>query len=137
MAKLCEDRVVIVSGAGRGIGREYALMLAEHGAKVVVNDLGGARDGSGSDLGPADEVVAEMPHEGIHAGTLYPQDFPAARENAVVVNYHTVSLSHLAPGPTARNTRLRTLQRAHPIPHEPSARLPQIREQPPHHQPPN
>ena len=56
----CEDRVCIVTGAGRGIGREYALMLAEHGAKVVVNDLGGARDGTGADLGPADEVVAEI-----------------------------------------------------------------------------
>ena len=47
MSSFCEDRVVIVTGAGRGIGREYALMLAEHGAKVVVNDLGGARDGEG------------------------------------------------------------------------------------------
>jgi len=60
VSSFCEDRVCIVTGAGRGIGREYALMLAAHGAKVVVNDLGGARDGSGSDLGPADEVVAEI-----------------------------------------------------------------------------
>jgi len=60
MAGLCEGRVCIVTGAGRGIGREYALMLAEEGAKVVVNDLGGAADGSGSDLSPADSVVAEI-----------------------------------------------------------------------------
>ncbi|MDR3507575.1 MAG: SDR family oxidoreductase [Caulobacteraceae bacterium] len=60
MARLCEGRVAIVTGAGRGIGREYALMLAEHGAKVVVNDLGGARDGNGADIGPAAEVVAEI-----------------------------------------------------------------------------
>jgi NAD(P)-dependent dehydrogenase (short-subunit alcohol dehydrogenase family) len=60
MAGLCEGRVAIVTGGGRGIGREYCLMLAAEGAKVVVNDLGGARDGIGADLGPADEVVAEI-----------------------------------------------------------------------------
>jgi NAD(P)-dependent dehydrogenase (short-subunit alcohol dehydrogenase family) len=60
MSTFCEDRVCIVTGAGRGIGREYALMLASHGAKVVVNDLGGARDGTGEDQGPAAEVVAEI-----------------------------------------------------------------------------
>jgi len=60
MTGLCEGRVAIVTGGGRGIGREYCLMLAAEGAKVVVNDLGGARDGIGADLGPADEVVAEI-----------------------------------------------------------------------------
>jgi NAD(P)-dependent dehydrogenase (short-subunit alcohol dehydrogenase family) len=60
MAGLCEGRVAIVTGAGRGIGREHALMLASEGAHVVVNDLGGATDGTGSDLGPAKEVVAEI-----------------------------------------------------------------------------
>ncbi len=60
MAGLCEGRVAIVTGGGRGIGREYCLMLAAEGAKVVVNDLGGARDGGGADLGPADEVVNEI-----------------------------------------------------------------------------
>lgn len=57
---ICEGRICIVTGAGRGIGREYALMLAGEGAKVVVNDLGGSREGSGVDTGPAAEVVAEI-----------------------------------------------------------------------------
>jgi NAD(P)-dependent dehydrogenase (short-subunit alcohol dehydrogenase family) len=60
MSRLCEGRVAIVTGAGRGIGREHALSLARHGAKVVVNDLGGAMDGSGSDLSPAQQVVEEI-----------------------------------------------------------------------------
>ena len=60
MAKLCEGRIAIVTGAGRGIGREHALRLAAHGARVVVNDLGGTRDGSGASAGPAEEVVATI-----------------------------------------------------------------------------
>lgn len=64
MAGLCEGRVCVVTGAGRGIGREYALMLAREGASVVVNDLGGSRDGVGSDRGPAQEVVAEIEARG-------------------------------------------------------------------------
>jgi NAD(P)-dependent dehydrogenase (short-subunit alcohol dehydrogenase family) len=60
MARLCEGRVAVVTGAGRGIGREHALMLAAHGARVVVNDLGAARDGSGRDASPAAEVAAAI-----------------------------------------------------------------------------
>jgi NAD(P)-dependent dehydrogenase (short-subunit alcohol dehydrogenase family) len=62
--RMCEGRVCIVTGAGRGIGREHALMLAAHGAKVVVNDLGGSRDGSGLDAGPAQQVVDEITASG-------------------------------------------------------------------------
>jgi NAD(P)-dependent dehydrogenase (short-subunit alcohol dehydrogenase family) len=69
MAKLCEGRVAIVTGAGRGIGREHALMLAAHGAKVIVNDLGGSRDGTGASSGPADEVVAEIKKSGGEAAS--------------------------------------------------------------------
>jgi NAD(P)-dependent dehydrogenase (short-subunit alcohol dehydrogenase family) len=64
MSKLCDGRVCIITGAARGIGREYALMLAAHGAKVVVNDLGGARDGTGASVSAAEEVVAEIKKAG-------------------------------------------------------------------------
>jgi NAD(P)-dependent dehydrogenase (short-subunit alcohol dehydrogenase family) len=55
-----KDRVCIITGAGRGIGRDHALFFASEGAKVVVNDLGGGRDGTGSDTSPAQEVVDEI-----------------------------------------------------------------------------
>jgi len=57
---ICEGRVVIVTGAGRGIGREHALELARQGARVVVNDLGGSSGGEGRDASPAAEVVSEI-----------------------------------------------------------------------------
>jgi NAD(P)-dependent dehydrogenase (short-subunit alcohol dehydrogenase family) len=57
---ICDGRVAIVTGAGRGIGREHAMLLAAQGAKVVINDLGGSMDGTGQDTGPAKEVADEI-----------------------------------------------------------------------------
>ncbi|MDE2362151.1 MAG: SDR family NAD(P)-dependent oxidoreductase [Hyphomicrobiales bacterium] len=59
-----EGRVAIVTGAGNGLGRAHALALAERGAKVVVNDFGGARDGTGGSSDAADKVVAEIRAKG-------------------------------------------------------------------------
>ena len=78
--RICEGRVAIVTGAGRGIGREHALMLAEQGARVIVNDLGGDEAGGGADLTPAQEVVAEIEAMGgeaaVNGGNV--ADFTAA-----------------------------------------------------------
>lgn len=59
-----DGRVAVVTGAGRGIGRAYAVLLAERGASVVVNDLGGTIEGAGADASPAAEVVAEITESG-------------------------------------------------------------------------
>ncbi|HEY5384273.1 MAG TPA: SDR family NAD(P)-dependent oxidoreductase, partial [Acidimicrobiales bacterium] len=53
---ICDGRVVVITGAGRGIGREHALEFASQGAKLVINDLGAEVDGSGSSDGPAGQV---------------------------------------------------------------------------------
>lgn len=71
MGDRLKDKVAVVTGAGRGVGRGVAIALAVEGAKVVVNDLGGATDGSGESATPADEVVAEIKKDGGEAVANY------------------------------------------------------------------
>src|SRR5262245_114191 len=66
-----KDKVVVVTGAARGIGREIALLMARHGALVVVNDYGGSEGGQGSSATPADEVVGEIKTAGGRAMANY------------------------------------------------------------------
>ena len=66
-----DDRVAIITGAGGGLGKAYALLLAERGAKVVVNDLGGSLDGQGADTTPAQQVVDEIKEKGGEAIANY------------------------------------------------------------------
>src|SRR5438094_843252 len=68
---MLKDKVAVVTGAARGIGREIALLMAQHGAKVVVNDYGGGSDGTGGDHGPADEVVSAIKGIGGQAAANY------------------------------------------------------------------
>jgi NAD(P)-dependent dehydrogenase (short-subunit alcohol dehydrogenase family) len=78
-----QDRVIAVTGAGGGLGRQYALTLAKEGASVVVNDLGGARDGTGAGSAMADHVVAEIKDAGGRAVANY--DSVAEAEGAAAI----------------------------------------------------
>ncbi len=71
MGDRLKGKVAVITGAGRGIGRAEALLMAEEGAKVVVNDLGSAPDGSGESASPADEVVKEIKDKGGEAVANY------------------------------------------------------------------
>nr|MCH9720539.1 SDR family NAD(P)-dependent oxidoreductase [Actinomycetes bacterium] len=79
-----QDRVIVVTGAGGGLGREYALTLAKEGASVVVNDLGGARDGTGAGHSMADQVVAEIISGGGRAVANYDSVADAAGAESIV-----------------------------------------------------
>jgi NAD(P)-dependent dehydrogenase (short-subunit alcohol dehydrogenase family) len=85
-----DGKVVIVTGAGRGIGREIALLAAAEGAKVVVNDLGGAADGSGKSSSPAEEVVELIRQKG---GTAVP-NFDTVAEPSAAATIVKTALDH-------------------------------------------
>src|SRR5215213_2823402 len=71
MAGILESKVIIVTGAGRGIGREIALLAAHEGARVVVNDIGASLGGEGTDQTPAEEVVQLIKKNGGDAIASY------------------------------------------------------------------
>ena len=80
MARMVDGKVVVVTGSGGGIGKGIALLMAAHGAKVVVNDIGAALDGSGHDDGPAAATVREiacMPNDvNVLSVTILPTTMP-------------------------------------------------------------
>jgi len=81
---LLDGKVALVTGAGGGLGRSHALLLAQHGASVVVNDLGGARDGTGGSKGMADQVVDEITAAGGKAVANYGSVTDVAAAEAMV-----------------------------------------------------
>jgi len=91
-----DNRVAIVTGAGRGIGRAYALLLAERGAAVIVNDLGTGLDGTGVSRTPADEVVAEIEAHGGRAvanhSSVSAPDGPASIVRAALDHFGRIDI---------------------------------------------
>ena len=81
---ILKGKVAVVTGAGRGIGREIAVLMARHGAQVVVNDYGGSAAGSGAESAPADEVVSEITKAGGKATANYDSVASMAGGQAIV-----------------------------------------------------
>ena len=81
---MLKGKVAVVTGAGRGVGREIALLMAKHGARVVVNDYGGSEVGTGSDRKPADQVVEEILTAGGEAAANYDSVATMAGGQAII-----------------------------------------------------
>ena len=92
--KLCEGRVAVITGAGRGMGRAYALMLARHGARVLINDRGTEPDGSGSNVSPAEEVAALIRGEGGEA-VVNTSDVTDWKASEAMINQAIEKFGHL------------------------------------------
>jgi NAD(P)-dependent dehydrogenase (short-subunit alcohol dehydrogenase family) len=96
VVKLLDGKCAVITGSGRGMGRETALLFAKHGAKVLVNDLGTSTEGSGEDSTPADDVVAEIKKMGGTAIANYDNvaDFSAAENiiNTCVKNFGGIDI---------------------------------------------
>jgi len=96
MTKLLEGKCAVITGSGRGQGREIALAMAREGVRLVVNDLGGEKDGTGSDRAPADGVVAEIKKAGGTAVASYDSvaDFDAAGRiiDTCIDNFGTIDI---------------------------------------------
>ena len=99
-----DERVAIVTGAGGGLGREYALELARRGARVVVNDLGGALDGEGSSQRAADTVVDEIIETGGEAVANY--DSVSEPDGGEAIENLTVADASLLPAGCEINPQL-------------------------------
>ena len=94
--KLLDGKTVVVTGAGRGIGRSISLLMAKYGASVVVNDLGGSASGEGEDIGPAQEVVNEITAAGgkavAHGGSVSSWDDAHEMIETAVSNFGSVDV---------------------------------------------
>ena len=82
---MLDGKVAVITGAGRGLGRSHALLMAQEGAKIIVNDIGSEWDGTGKATGPADDVVKEIKAAGGEAASSFESvmDFDGAKKLSI------------------------------------------------------